>query len=151
LDQTDILLDKHFIWSLAESSPVFREFVAQNWGQVHKAVFAGLLQPLNPEISSLVLYVTFGANGQAEAEDLEIRTARRKLCTQKHIPQGIFTADGDAQYGQTHSIQESFNGIIFDILEVTPTTRKIRIVCDLFHILKRARYRRAKPIPIVVR
>jgi hypothetical protein len=52
-----------------------------------------------------VLYVTRRANGQAKAEDLEIKTALRKLCAEEHITLGISAADGDPQYDQTHCIQ----------------------------------------------
>jgi hypothetical protein len=87
-----------------------------------------------------VVSVTRRVKGQAKAEDLESKTALRKLCAEAHLTLEIFTADGDPQYDQTHSIQESFNDTIFISLEAKPTTRKFRIVCDPLHILKRARY-----------
>jgi hypothetical protein len=79
--------------------------MAQNWECVHQAAFVWHSQPLNPEISFLVLYLTRGANGQAKAEDLAVKTTLRKLCAEEHIALGIFAADGDPQYNQTHSIQ----------------------------------------------
>jgi hypothetical protein len=63
LDLTDIILKNDVIGLLFESGPAFREFVAQNWGHVHQAAFVRHLQPLNPEISPFVLYVTCRADG----------------------------------------------------------------------------------------
>jgi hypothetical protein len=86
-----------------------------------------------------------------KAEHLEIKIALRKLCAEEHITVEIFAADGNPQYGQTRSLQESFDETIFVILEAMHTTRKFRIACDLLHILKRARCRTSEPVAMVVR
>jgi hypothetical protein len=83
LNLTDILMGKDFIRSVVASGPAFREFGAQNWRRVHEAVFVWYLQPCNPEILFPVFYVTRRVNGQANAKDLEIKIALRKLCAEE--------------------------------------------------------------------
>jgi hypothetical protein len=86
LNLTDILLEKDFIRSVVASGPALREFRAQNWRHVHQAVFVWYLQPRNPEILLPVFYVTRRVNGQANAKDLEIKIALKKLCTEELWP-----------------------------------------------------------------
>jgi hypothetical protein len=62
-------IGKDFIRSLVESDPALWEFVMQNWGCVHQAASVWHLQPVDPEISPLLLYVTRRVNRQAKAED----------------------------------------------------------------------------------
>jgi hypothetical protein len=86
LNLTDILLEKGFIRSVVASGSAFREFGAQNWRLVHQTVFVWDLQPHNPEILLPVFYVTRRVNGQANAKDLEIKIAPRKLCAEELWP-----------------------------------------------------------------
>jgi hypothetical protein len=54
-------------------------------------------------------------------------TALRKFYAEEYVTLGIFAADGDPQYNQTHSIQEPFNKTVFSTLEAITTTRKFCI------------------------
>jgi hypothetical protein len=83
LNLADILLEKDFIRLVVASGPAFREFGAQNWRYVHQVVFVWYLQLCNPEILLPVFYVTRRVNGQANAKDLEIKIAPRKLCAEE--------------------------------------------------------------------
>jgi hypothetical protein len=113
----DILLEKDFIRSVVASGPAFREFGVQNWRRVHQAVFVWCLQPRNPEILLPVFYVTHQVNGQANANDLEIKIALRELCAEELWPW---------EFSQYMAIHNMIRRILFKNHSMRPSVALLR-------------------------
>jgi hypothetical protein len=109
LDLGHAVLEEAYIDGLLTSSSQFQEFVAAHWDRVYQAAFVFHLQPHNPAISSLALYVALRPDGKARKTEFEIIYELRIICKQQHITLRAFTVDGDTQYDSIHSEQDSAN------------------------------------------
>jgi hypothetical protein len=144
------VLEDFFLEEFLSFSNAFHHFVAANWNHVFQAAFVFQLQPMNPAIPSLVSYAAPREDSKAQQTELNIVHDLRAICSQEYIILNAFAVNGDTQDDPMHSDQDLSNRFVFQSLDVMPTIRKLRVICDARHLLDQVKYRLTKVTPMVI-
>ena len=119
------------------------KFVNLNWDKIVKAGFVFQIQPYNIKYKPFVIHIKPTANGKANEEIVNLLHEIRDTVKNRRINVKTFAFDGDSAYRQLHFMY--YDSYIHKVLKSNDlkgnNTRKIRIVSDYLHILKRLRYR----------
>lgn len=126
-----------------ENPSSLQEFVDLNWEKLVKAAFVFQIQPYDIKYKPFVVHIKPAANGKANEAIVELLHEIRAVVKNRKINVKSFAFDGDNAYKQLHLMY--YNSYIRQVLATnslkTQTTKRIRIVSDFLHLLKRLRYR----------
>ena len=125
-----------------------------NWNQIENYAFVYYIQPINPDYSCSIIHFSPSPQGKAtniQCETLE--TLRNKLKNHKMYVLG-FAFDGDNCYDFYHdSFFSQYEGVAehytASIVEIAKRVF-FRYISDPLHMLKRARYRLLKGVPLAI-
>jgi hypothetical protein len=150
LDLNDLDLSFDLLEGLTSSSEEFRAFVQGHWDRVLHAAFVYQVQPLDPHLSPFVIYAQPARDGKARDAQTEALRQLKELIGRRRITIGGFATDGDPGYNELHKAQSERNMQTFVRFSDVPRARHYHPISDILHILKRARYRMVKKVPMVV-
>lgn len=131
----------------------FAAFISSHFGDAITSAFVYQIQPLNGCYNNVLAYIEPAANGKADEKQIESLQQIRDISGGCKVNVKVMTFDGDNAYCSLH--EEYFNSWYNKIgysehVADHCTTRRLRIVGDPLHILKRVRYRLLKNDNIAV-
>jgi hypothetical protein len=91
------------------------------------------------------------ADGKASEQHAKLLADLKFICGRERITIGAFATDGDSGYDPLHETQSELNTPLFEQKPAEiPEKRHYHPISDIFHLLKRARYRMLKKLAMVV-
>ena len=118
-------------------------FINANWNKIIKAAFVFRVQPYNVDFKPFVIYIKPASNGKSNNEIIKLLHTIRWELKKRRIIIKSYAFDGDNAYRDLHFMY--FESYISKVLITNKikikSSKKLRIVSDFYHIIKRLRYR----------
>ena len=126
-----------------ENPSSFQAFIELNWEKLIKAGFVFQIQPYDINYKPFVVHVRPAANGKATESIIEALHKIREVVKNRKINIKSFAFDGDNAYKRLHVMY--YESYIRQVLATNTlkvqATKRVRVVSDYLHLLKRLRYR----------
>jgi hypothetical protein len=150
MDVSDFNFTENLLTSPISFSDAFNQFIHGHWEDVIHDTFMFQMQPLNPDLSFLVIHPQPNLMEKQEgsrgvADSLKIKSG--KAC----ITMGDFVADCDNGFDEGHDRQPTANLARLLEFQGIPGFQQYRAISEVLHFLKWVRYRILKDKFIVVR
>ena len=128
--------------------------ILDHWEEIENYAFVFYLQPIDSNYYCTVIHLSPASNGKADESHLNKLDFLKEKMKNHHITILGNAFDADNKYDCLHTkyLSQYSKRVISKDGSIFEITQKVyfRIICDPLHMLKRARYRMLKNIPMAI-